>query len=150
MTSCERIVCPSPTITPIGRERLAKLAEHLEKGKLGHDEFDFGVFNFPFMPKCGTAGCAVGECPIVFADDWTFNEYGEPALRVVPSDDPLIDSATFFGVGSDASKNLFMPGPFTRYTRAGLDESATRYQVAANIRAFLALAQTVSESEAAR
>lgn len=52
------------------KKRLRKLADHLMHGKLGHKRFDFNEYNLPsegFDEKgCGTAGCAIGECPIVF------------------------------------------------------------------------------------
>lgn len=58
----------------MNKERLLKLADHLEYGKLGHESFNFKqittvteIGNF-----CGTNGCGIGECPIAFSDDWEF------------------------------------------------------------------------------
>lgn len=59
----------------MNKERLLKLAEHLEVGELGHEVFDFTVYG-----GCGFAGCALGECPTVFPDDWAFRGL-TPMLR---------------------------------------------------------------------
>ena len=64
-------------------ERLEKLANHLLHGKLGHETFDFSKYNNGSFGKyaeerlkyCGTAGCAIGECPFVF-EEWLFNSTG--------------------------------------------------------------------------
>lgn len=60
-------------------KRLIKLATHLEKGKLGHKKFDFTTYNSGEIydkenKGCGTSGCAIGECPIVFPNEWSFNK----------------------------------------------------------------------------
>ena len=49
----------------MNRERLLRLADHLDHGKLGHEEFDFKQYNDTTESMCGTAGCAIGECPIL-------------------------------------------------------------------------------------
>lgn len=70
-------------------ERLLKLAAHLESGKLFHDVFNMQVFSAPAgdadqraanekQNVCRTAGCALGECKVVFP--------GEVALQ----EDPMI------------------------------------------------------------
>lgn len=45
------------------KDRLLKIAEHLEAGKLGHKKFDFRYFNNGAKDArgCGTSGCAVGS-----------------------------------------------------------------------------------------
>ncbi len=50
----------------MNKERLLALADHLERGKLGHEKFDFGCYNNTDSNVCGTAGCGIGECPILF------------------------------------------------------------------------------------
>ena len=59
-------------------EKLTTLANHLLHGKLGHEKFDFSNFNFTphkmlISNECGTLGCALGECPIIWPDEWTFD-----------------------------------------------------------------------------
>lgn len=128
----------SPTITPLGRSRLEKLAKHLEKGKLGHDVFAFDEFHA--RRDCKTLGCALGECPFIF-EEWVFDG-DEPALGMSSSGNATWDASTFFWIDKAAVAHLFMPGA-QRTIRCGgerLTASATRYQVASNIRAFLALA----------
>lgn len=62
-------------------DRLLKLAEHLRNGKLGHKKFDITEFNNADGPRCGTAGCAIGECPVIFPREWKWSKHGYPALR---------------------------------------------------------------------
>lgn len=113
-----------------GLKRLIKLAEHLETGKLGHKRFDFNVYNNVSEPRCGTAGCAIGECPILFPSYWKWDYSGDPALR---RGDSKAYSA-FFEITQEEYKLLFIPSeePF------GLPPTATRKQVAKNIRDFVA------------
>lgn len=120
------------------KQRLLKLAQHLETGKLGHEEFNFMVYN-SFRNEsdrgqtCGYAGCAIGECPIVFPDEWEFSWSGRPMLK------------TYSSVGLEAAEDFFEICPKTcrflfvaRMYDNMLEENATRYQVATNIRAFVA------------
>lgn len=73
-------------------QRLLKLARHLQKGKLGHLEFNFYDWHQTFkhastykhysVPKsqqrsyCGFAGCAVGEIPVAFPELAAFGRAG--------------------------------------------------------------------------
>ncbi len=109
------------------RENLEQLAEQLEKAeKLLVGEFDFRMYYCTM--NCGTAGCAIGEAslmwPGVFPEShW---EYEDAALSL-------------FGVKHREYTHLFIPeGQDT--SRCGgvyLEGNATRYEVAANIKAFL-------------
>ena len=54
-----------------GKERLLKLAEHLESGKLKHERFDFSTIS-NVVNGCFTNGCAIGELPIVFPEAWKY------------------------------------------------------------------------------
>jgi hypothetical protein len=55
----------------IRTDLLRQLAEHLLHGKLGHEKFDFSRFN-DAENTCGTNGCAAGELPILWPDQWGF------------------------------------------------------------------------------
>lgn len=97
--------------------RLNQLGRHLLKGKLGHKKFDFRFYNVDFVgnghavasPKvCGTAGCAIGECPILFPDMWEFSDAGHPVLRG-QSSSPFGSAMTFFGLEYGEFKSLFVP-----------------------------------------
>ncbi len=138
-----------------GRARLLKLAAHLQEGKLGHDKFDFSEFNGgDFKPNgCGTVGCAIGECPIVFPRIWEFRQLKSsgsagsisPRLRADNSKDDyfwpsLHDAAAFFGISSELGRSLFFPNrprAWVKESTAYLKENATRKQVAASIRQFV-------------
>jgi hypothetical protein len=128
-------------------ERLLKLAEHLESGKLGHVEFDFSAWNKTAnggdeVDGCGFSGCAIGECPVVFPDDWCFNE-GVPCLVGIdagPFDGPRLSGQNFFDLDRSEFNHLFLPGCQLPNNYGGeyLRPTATRQQVASNIRAFVA------------
>lgn len=71
----------------LGNQRLLALAEHLESGELGHKHFTLDVWNSLYGNRqicldhsCGTYGCAVGELPILFPEDWKFSYNGVPEL----------------------------------------------------------------------
>ncbi len=123
----------------MNKERLLKLAEHLESGKLGHKEFYFGNYNVGEFDGrgCGTSGCAIGECPIVFKE-WKFDDNGTP---VVGKSQTAESSGTkFFNISISEYEHLFYP--FSQnvemYGGNTLGYSATKEQVASNIRAFVA------------
>lgn len=72
-------------------DRLLQLADHLEKGKLIHREFNFYYFNFGEEDEtgCGTAGCAIGECPAIFPE-WKF-DYSFPVFNEATGVSLLMD-----------------------------------------------------------
>jgi hypothetical protein len=117
------------------RKRLEKLATHLEKGKLGHDKFDFS--RYTAEGDCGTSGCALGECPTLFRKHWRFYHIGDPI--VADNDFPIESAQSFFGLDHGQAKHLFYPlCQNTRiYGGRMLGNKATRRQVASNIRAFI-------------
>lgn len=132
-----------------GRERLLILAEHLEKGKLGHDQFSLMVFDR--ITPCGTAGCAIGECPTIWPDHWDM-WHSRPILK--DSEDAVggFDAAMlFFDIPANAVEVLFdlayeskqaadedmyyePPPAFLGVEQ--LNGDATKEEVAANIRLF--------------
>ncbi len=143
------------------KNRLLKLAEHLASGKLGHKKFDFGAYNFsPFGTElkpysCGTSGCAIGECPIVFPRHWKFGENTFPSLKSF-SDNEFGEATEksgqiFFGITDDEYEDLFLPqdekdedfpyggqDEISPWNIRPIKENATRRQVAASIRRFVA------------
>ncbi len=125
------------------KERLLKLADHLEYGKIGHAKFDFSVLNsdetrLPMRGKCGTLGCAIGECPIAFPEDWGFFETG---IRIFnnPAADEWRSVTEFFQITQYAAQHLFMPfdQDVEKYGGEHLGDNATKEKVAANIRVFV-------------
>lgn len=131
------------------KKRLEKLATHLEKGKLGHSKFNFGMFSFGNRKEngCGTLGCALGECPVLFPRDWSFVEWyadditGEADFIVLACGEKYTDDSAvaFFGINHSIVHHLFYPTTQKPENYGGrrLSSKATRKQVAANIRAFL-------------
>jgi hypothetical protein len=99
-------------------KRLNRLGRHLLKGKLGHKKFDFRFYNVHFLgngkaeatPKvCGTAGCAIGECPILFPDMWQFSDTGFPELRGDRIISTFGSAREFFGLEYFEFRHLFVP-----------------------------------------
>lgn len=117
-------------------ERLQKLADHLLHGKLGHKVFSFDTFNSGRKPICGTAGCAIGECPIVWPGEWKFAKDGDP---VTTFNNSLSSSKDFFGIIHDEFMHLFVPDSqnIDKYGGKHLDDRATKEQVANNILEFI-------------
>lgn len=128
----------------MNKKRLLKLADHLEKGTLGHKKFKFDTYNEfreseDVAPKCGYAGCAIGECPVIFKKDWNFSLGGVPKLnskKYLDGDDAAMK---YFDIKYDECQHLFMPEMQNedRYGGRYLERNATRNQVAKNIRAFV-------------
>lgn len=119
------------------KERLLKLAEHLETGKLGHEVFDFSQYNNSGTNICGTAGCAIGECPIIWPNEWVFNWLGTPILK--DENNSLKSAIIFFQIKEAERMHLFEPNKqiISLYDGEHLFSNATKEQVAANIREFV-------------
>lgn len=130
-------------MTKIHANRLRKLADHLKRGKLGHKKFDFARINSICAGEdfdergCGTLGCALGECPIVFPKEWEFRAY-IPCLKT-GSTAAFESSRKFFGLCSEESGHLFAPWDQNTKDFGGrvLNQKASAEQVASNIYAFL-------------
>lgn len=125
----------------IQARRLEKLATHLESGKLGHKKFDFSTYNNSGTNKCGTAGCAIGELPILAPRDWKFDSMGFPKLRDSVSFIITNDVMDYFGLDEQEAHRLFYPIEEVNKELSPegsvLPPSATRKQVARGIRKFL-------------
>ena len=119
--------------TEIRFDRLKKLANHLIEGKLDHKKFNFALYNsiITYDEKynkkgCGTCGCAIGECPIVFPKDWCFSKYFEPKLRTMPLSKMFVEQVSgmkFFGLTMVEYCHIFIqvnPWAYPNFTDAGL------------------------------
>ena len=138
----------------IRTDLLKTLSAHLRAGNLGHQKFDFSCFNrdiregeqVPTAARtCGSNGCALGECPIVFPNDWRFGDNGLPCTGDTSewrgAGHVFADAAVFFGINVNATEHLFNPEVQRPHTYGGryLPEHASKEDVADNIDAFLAL-----------
>lgn len=133
------------------KDRLLLLADHLESGKLGHDAFYFGDYHVPDVSMChelkalgitcGSVGCALGECPTIFPNDWSFDNEGYPTFGILPR---RSGACAYFGIDLDEVDHLFMPGQQRCESYGGqyLQTLSTKEQVASNIRAFVASKET--------
>lgn len=123
----------------MNKTRLLKLATHLESGKLGHAKFDFNQFNIGGAgpDKCGTRGCAIGECPIAFPRQWKFGLDGMPVLRDSVVGWTHSSGEKFFRISTAQFEFLFLPYGGSAYPNE-LDVGATASAVAKHIRKFVA------------
>jgi len=130
----------------MNKERLLRGIDHLRNGKLGHKVFDFSTFNrFDLYAPgtrrtvgCGTAGCFIGECPIIWPEEWEFNYGYLPVLREGGGGKPSESAMGFFGITGEEFQFLFMPG----YKRApwndfNLGPLATKEEVAQGMENFI-------------
>lgn len=130
--------------TRIRFDRLEQIAEHLEHGKLAHEQFYFSCYNRTDSPDqykpngCGTMGCAVGEFPAIWPDTWSwfFDEVRKDGLN----GRMIYDVGDWLGITFHEYYHLFIPREQNTKKYGGIElrHSATKYQVAANIRAFIA------------
>lgn len=148
---------------------LRKVADHLINGKLEHQVFDFSNYNincgFDELPRsyCGTNGCAIGECPIIFPDDWEFKESGAVGLISMNENSERMDleiqsGQSFFRLSfeqyihlfvSESQNPLWVEGadpneeedPETESFSYMLHSNATKEEVAANILHFCNLVE---------
>ena len=132
----------------LGRNRLLKLANHLHSGKLGHNKFNFSTFNSDISGKgapykCGTNGCALGECPIIFKQ-WGFDINGDPYWK---DEWEGVERSTmlFFDLTCEESQHLFYPGEQDTKLFGGkiLHEDATRKQVTKNMFDFIKIKEAI-------
>lgn len=108
-------------------ERLLKLADHLENGKLFTPKFDITRWH------CSTSGCAIGECPGLFPDEWRFDS-GLPTLK--GKFDPLGSAEDFFGLNGKQAEYLFLDKEYGDY-EDDLANMITKKTVAKRIRDFV-------------
>jgi hypothetical protein len=120
-------------------KRLRKLAKHIVSPKRGHAEFDFARFNN--MPHaCGTAGCAIGELPVLWPGTFAFT--GTCITRkgwgMLAEINPLVGD--WFDIPELDVLRLFHPG-YIRHWMPGsepLGPDATAEQVSESILAYCA------------
>lgn len=132
-------------LASLHKERLEKLAAHLEKGKLGHEKFTFALINSGPRDKrgLGRSGCALGELPFAFPGQYVFTSEG--VLRRVGVKYPdyfsrcLAYADKFFDLNCEAYYWLFIPESLPRpwAKNKTLGKNATRRHVAANIRQYI-------------
>ncbi len=129
----------------IYKDRLLKLADHLKNGKLGHDRFDFTVIHQKVANEhvCESVGCAIGELPFVFPDEFKIAKYEAiDSVQNISTDERGFNVAcSFFKISYGEATHLFFGGAQIPELYGGyfLDDDATREQVAGNILAFIEL-----------
>jgi hypothetical protein len=122
------------------KNRLLKLADHIvDRTKRGHKKFDFSTVTDSISNTCGTAGCAMGECPIAFPKSFKFVTGGLVRLKRNSNQWLEKDIAQFFGLSGSQVNHLFYPGlqQTTLYGGKPLNMASKAAQVRKNILAFL-------------
>lgn len=121
-------------------DRLERLLERMETGRLSVDRFDFAAFRAE--SGCGTVGCMGGELPSVFAE-W---EWAGQMPRLKPEFEGELyrdfcgDVGWFFGIRWEEVRRLFYPRTRNwpdKRLGACLPVEASRTEVAENLRAFI-------------
>ncbi len=101
--------------TKLHIKRLKILRDHLISENRYHEIFD--IERMTGFYKCKTAGCAIGECPAAFPDEWyiRYTKGGMQALLIEM--DQIADDGGFlsfrcveyfFGIDRTISRNLFL------------------------------------------
>jgi len=142
-------------------ERLITLAEHLQKpvGDRLHEEFNFGCVNQSFLgerkqqtikgiPFCGSAGCAMGEAPLLWPELIQFQPEIPASFSLLGCDEYDEDreisytraAQWLFNITVDDAVVLFTPSA-PRYwveDKASLGRRPNAGEVADSILAFVA------------
>ena len=130
--------------------RLRKLAKHLRSNNRAHRKFDFStIAEGKFNKKgnyCGSAGCAMGEFPAVWPNEWRWDNSmsGFNKFRVLHKSQNAKEytnydiMAKFFSITEEQIRHLFEPAR-QQVGRFGgqILFKATPEQVADNIIAFI-------------
>ena len=140
----------------IQRKRFEKLMNHLASGKLGLDKFDYGTWYA--KRDCGTCGCALGECTVVFPKQWKARALSvtlsDEYIVTGPSDrgDPSEDAAEFFGISHEDAECIFCGEPLITgdwetahvwIPELSMTDSTTAAQVAARMKKYLKLYDSI-------
>lgn len=126
------------------KERLLKLAQHLETGKLSVDKFNIQMYRSQFSGG-GTSGCAIGECPTLFPEQWAWTEGDFPYPTLIGSTSIYTreDACVFFEISGQEFHSLFMDD------RGGClhtedERERPREVVVAEIRRFVELGNVIT------
>jgi len=132
-------------------DRLQKVYDHMKSGVLGHKIFDYGSYNLDLVktpygddlvaPKkgtCGTLGCAMGEFPIIFPNDFKFGPY-----KIISKN--RVSSNKFLGIPYHVEHYLFVPNTEFDGLKPSPGWKATRKQVTRHIGNFLKVVRAAQE-----
>lgn len=140
------------------RDRLEKLATHLETGKLGHKKFAFDKLHHTFEEYdqkpvdgfCGSVGCAMGELPIVFPRQFKYEANADDESVVARRGEYISELdfekavMSFFKITKSELEGLFYPADWfchehvhAPWNKTPITARATKKQVARGIRRFI-------------
>jgi hypothetical protein len=109
-------------------KRLLKLAKHLQVGKLGADRFNYNIF-YTKTASCGTAACAVGECPTIFKS-WKLKKIDNFGIDILPIyknyQTPTDSAREFFNLTEKEFNYLFIPLSKTYFGKAPMSIASAK------------------------
>lgn len=124
------------------KKRLLKIVDHLLHGQIGHEVFDFSRLNYHKKKEvhcincCGTNGCAMGELPFIFPDEWEFRN-AKVLLKKGSSLTGMEDIEKFFKISKEEIIGLFYPDRYRIWSETILPKTATKEEVAQGILDFI-------------
>jgi hypothetical protein len=104
---------------------------------LGQDRFDFSALHIE--NTCETLGCAIGEMPFAFPEDWEYKQFFPPMGSIIPvlknskTDSSFEDSKEYFNIRENINDHLFCPGLQISYLGKFLSSNSSKEDVAENI-----------------
>ena len=112
-------------------DRLQQIVNHLRNGKLAHKNFDFTIVDNGVGNDCGTNGCAVGEFPKIWPEQffWLYSTVGERENG--QTHNPALLASKWLNIADSDARYLFYPDS------SGLGNNATKEQVANHIENFI-------------
>lgn len=116
----------------MNKQRLQQIHDHMLSNKRRHKVFNYGTYD----SECGTVGCIIGECPILWPSDWEFDPWHNPEIRhpefiINNHGSPVInDIMEWFEITEDEANHLFYPSN-------NLPETATLKEVCTNLQSFI-------------
>jgi len=118
-------------------DKLFELADHLESGNLGHKHFHLTTFHTEDENGDPDCGCALGECPFVWPDDWYFNMDNKPVKY--PYDIAFQSAIKWFDINASQYDHLFEVNKqmISRYGGKELNMYSGPMDVAYNIRCLI-------------
>ena len=96
--------------------------------------------------NCGTLGCAIGEFPIIFSEDWSFNQIGM-LTHIGGRGDIWVTTGNYLNLSPTEVEHLFIPNEQCLYKAEMLGDDATKEQVADNILHFIEMKEKEEAEE---
>ena len=130
---------------------ILELADYTESHP---DSFWFGFYNVDKVggkirghngPSCGTLQCMLGNAPLVWPEQWRFNERSLPVTGYYRN--PWSSAIEFFNISHNDYGFLFTPNNQYLYDRPNLGLNTTAKEVADNARWWVQMKRKEAKGE---